>query len=85
MGVTNSLERRLYEHKKDFIDDFCTRYRLHYLIYFEHTNNIEAAIAREKQIKNWKRNWKLNLIRSVNPELKDLEKSLKLDAETSSA
>lgn len=79
IGVTNNLERRLYEHKSGIIGGFTKKYSLKYLVYFEQCTRIEDAITREKQLKNWHRDWKLNLIKSINPTLKDL------DAETSSA
>ncbi len=71
-GVTNNLERRVYEHKNDLVDGFSKKYKLHYLIYFEQYTDVREALAREKQLKNWHRNWKLNLIKQSNPKLKDL-------------
>ncbi|MBP6882061.1 MAG: GIY-YIG nuclease family protein [Candidatus Levybacteria bacterium] len=79
IGVTNNLERRVYEHKNELIDGFTKKYNLKKLVYFEETSDITSAIAREKQLKNWRREWKLNLIKNLNPGLLDL------DAETSSA
>lgn len=72
IGVTNSLERRLFEHKNELVEGFTKRYKLKKLIYFEECIDIESAIAREKQLKNWHREWKLNLIRTINPDFKDL-------------
>ncbi|MEK7165948.1 MAG: GIY-YIG nuclease family protein [Patescibacteria group bacterium] len=72
IGVTNNLERRVYEHKNDLVDGFSKKYKLHYLIYFEEYTDVREALAREKQLKNWHRNWKLNLIKQSNPKLKDL-------------
>jgi len=72
IGVTNDLLRRVSEHRDGIGSSFTYHYKLHSLIYYEEYQSIELAIAREKQLKRWKREWKLNLIRSVNPELKDL-------------
>lgn len=73
VGVTNNLSRRMYEHRDGLIDGFTKKYKLKYLIYFEETSDVNAAIAREKQLKNWHRNWKINLIKQMNPDLKDLD------------
>lgn len=75
IGITNDLQRRMDEHRSGLIKGFSQRYRLKYLMYFEETDDITAAIGREKQLKNWHRDWKLNLIRSVNPTLDDLADS----------
>ena len=72
IGVTNNLERRMYEHKNELIDGFTKKYKLKKLIYFEECHQIEDALVREKQLKNWHRGWKLNLIKSVNPAVRDL-------------
>jgi putative endonuclease len=71
-GVTNNLERRVYEHKMKLIPGFTARYDLTTLVYYEVTGDVEAAIAREKQIKGWLRSKKITLIESVNPKWKDL-------------
>jgi len=71
-GVTNSLERRIHEHKNKLIDGFTKKYNLNKLVYFETTPNIEAAILREKEIKGWRREKKNILINSQNPEWLDL-------------
>ncbi len=68
IGVTDDLVRRVYEHKNKLIDGFTKKYNLTKLIYFETFNNINDAIHREKQLKNWHRQWKINLIESVNKE-----------------
>jgi putative endonuclease len=73
-GVTNDLERRVYEHKNDLIKGFTSRYALHKLVYFEETSDIKAAIEREKQIKGWTRKKKIDLINSMNPNWDDLSK-----------
>ena len=72
IGVTNDLIRRVYEHKHGFVEGFTEKYGLKKLLYFEVFNRVEDAIAREKQLKHWKRNWKLNLIKEMNQGLKDL-------------
>ena len=74
MGVTNQLERRISEHKNSLIAGFTKKYRIDRLVYYEETNDILAAIAREKQIKGWLREKKIALIESVNPEWRDLSK-----------
>lgn len=85
IGVTNNLARRIYEHKNGIIKGFTEKYHVHRLVYFEETNDIETAIAREKQLKNWRRYWKLDLINKSNPEWKDLANELDLlDSESSS-
>ena len=71
-GVTNNLERRLYEHRNHLVDGFTKRYNLNKLVYFETTSDVDSAIEREKQIKGWKRDRKNALIESVNPLWNDL-------------
>jgi len=71
-GVTNDLERRVYEHKMKFVPGFTARYGLTTLVYYECGEDIDAAIAREKQIKGWLRKKKVALIESMNPEWRDL-------------
>ncbi|MDP3169332.1 MAG: GIY-YIG nuclease family protein [Polaromonas sp.] len=72
VGVTNDLVRRVYEHKNGVVAGFTSRYAVHQLVWFESTPSIEAAITREKQIKNWKREWKVALIERANPMWLDL-------------
>jgi len=72
MGVTNNLERRVYEHRMKLVDGFTRRYNLTILAYFEEGNDVLSAIAREKQLKGWLRLKKVELIESVNPEWRDL-------------
>ncbi|MFH1457361.1 MAG: GIY-YIG nuclease family protein [Patescibacteria group bacterium] len=72
IGVTNNLERRMYEHKERLVKGFSHKHNLNKLIYYEYFDNINDAIAREKQLKNWHRDWKINLIKKENPEFKDL-------------
>ena len=72
VGETNNLLRRIYEHKNDLVDGFTKKYKVHKLVYYEEINDTSTAIQREKQIKKWKRQWKINLIEKNNPEWKDL-------------
>lgn len=71
-GVTNDLERRIYEHKNKLLKGFSQRYNLNKLVYYEVFDDVNEAIYREKQIKNWRRQWKMDLIKELNPEFKDL-------------
>jgi putative endonuclease len=71
-GITNNLERRIYEHKHHLVKGFTSKYNIDKLVYFEETNDINAAITREKQIKGWLRKKKIALIESMNPVWKDL-------------
>jgi len=71
-GVTNNLARRILEHKNHINKGFTSRYNLEILVYYEMTNDIQAAILREKQIKGGSRNKKEILINSINPEWRDL-------------
>jgi putative endonuclease len=84
IGVTNNLQRRIYEHKNKLIEGFTKKYNLTKLVYFETMKDIESAIRREKQLKNWYRQWKINLIESINKDWRDLSEEW-ADAETSSA
>ncbi len=72
IGVTNDLQRRLYEHKNHLVSGFTKQYNLHKLVYFECTSDVRAAIAREKQLKGWTRAKKNALIESENPQWRDL-------------
>ena len=72
IGVTNNLERRLYEHRNGLADGFTKKYNVHKLVYFEHTNDIYSALSREKQLKKWRREKKNLLVASMNPTWKDL-------------
>ena len=72
IGVTNDLERRLYEHKNNLVDGFTKRYSVHNLVYYEDVNDVNAALQREKQLKRWTRKWKVELIEKINPEWRDL-------------
>ena len=72
VGVTNNLQRRLYEHKNELADCFTKRYHVHKLVYFETTTDVKAAIGREKQIKSWSRARKNSLVETMNPKWEDL-------------
>lgn len=72
VGVTNNLFRRVFEHKEKINKGFTKRYNVDELVYYEVYDNIELAIAREKQIKNWKREWKNALVEKDNPQWDDL-------------
>lgn len=72
VGVTNNLIRRVWEHKQNLTDGFTKKYTVHTLVYYELFSDILHAIAREKEIKKWKRRWKLQLIEKNNPDWKDL-------------
>jgi putative endonuclease len=71
-GVTNNLERRVQEHKDKLIPGFTKKYNITELVYYEETNDVYAALAREKEIKGWLRVKKIALIETMNPEWKDL-------------
>ena len=72
IGVTNNIERRGNEHYTKAGSQFTKKYNLNKLVYAEETSDVNAALAREKQLKNWHRQWKINLIEAENPEWKDL-------------
>ena len=72
VGSTENISRRTYEHKLGVIDGFTKRYNVNRLVYYETHPDLKSAIKREKQLKNWHREWKINLIESVNKEWKDL-------------
>jgi putative endonuclease len=72
VGVTNNLERRIFEHKNKLLEGFTKKYNLNKLVYFETTSDIRSAIHREKEIKNWRREKKNRLVETSNPEWNDL-------------
>lgn len=72
IGVTNELKRRILEHKNNQFAGFTSKYNVHKLVYYEESGQIETAITREKQLKNWHRDWKLELIEKNNPNWIDL-------------
>lgn len=75
IGMTNDLVRRVSEHKEGTLGGFTKQYKCHRLAYYEITNDVKAAIAREKQLKGWTRSKKLTLISSMNPTWRDLSES----------
>lgn len=72
VGVTNDLVRRVFAHKQNVVAGFTAKYGLHDLVYYEVHASIEAAIAREKRLKRWRRDWKIDLIAGANPDWRDL-------------
>ena len=72
VGVTSNLPARVWQHRHDLVEGFSKSYGTHLLVYYEVHESMIAAITREKQIKEWKRLWKLRLIESFNPEWRDL-------------
>ncbi len=72
VGSTDRLSRRIYQHKMGLIDGFTKRYNVNRLVYYEPHPDLKSARKREKQLKNWRRQWKINLIESVNKEWMDL-------------
>lgn len=72
IGVTNDLIRRIYEHKNGLTPGFTKEYQIDRLVYFELTSDVKSAILREKQLKRWKREWKISLIEKSNPKWNDL-------------
>ena len=75
IGVTGNLQKRIWEHKNKIVEGFTKKYNVDKLVYYELTENVESALNREKQLKRWHRQWKINLIKEMNPELKDLSES----------
>jgi putative endonuclease len=72
IGVTNDLLKRVYEHKNDLVGGFTRKYGVHNLVYYELYSDIRDAIARERRMKKWKRQWKIQLIEKSNPQWRDL-------------
>ena len=72
IGVTNDLERRMFEHKNKLVSGFTAKYNVNKLMYFEDFQYVNDALKREKQLKNWNRQWKIDLIEKENKEWKDL-------------
>jgi putative endonuclease len=83
-GVTNNLMRRVDEHKNKLTKGFTSKYNIQFLVYYEMTTDVHAAIAREKQIKGWLRAKKIALIDSMNPQWKDLSEEWFVFSEPSS-
>ena len=76
VGVTSDLIKRIWEHKSDLVEGFTKQHRIHNLVWFERHETMESAISREKVIKAWKRQWKIELIESENPKWNDLYPTL---------
>jgi putative endonuclease len=76
IGVTNDLVRRMYEHQNSLVDGFTKKYNIKILVYYEMSENILSAIEREKNLKKWNRQWKIDLIEKENPEWNDLSLDL---------
>ncbi len=79
IGVTEDVVQRLYEHRYENGSEFTSKYNCFDLVYYETHDSMNAAIAREKQLKNWRREWKINLINSINPEMVDLSEEVDSD------
>ncbi len=72
VGMTNDLSRRVYEHRNNMIIGFTSKYNVHNLVYYEMFEDVRYAIQKEKQLKTWHRQWKINLIEKDNPDWNDL-------------
>lgn len=79
IGVTSDLQKRIYQHREGMVEGFTRRYQVKQLLYWEEAPDAEAAISREKQLKKWRREKKLNLIKTLNPELLDLSVGIGLE------
>jgi putative endonuclease len=76
VGVTSDLAKRIWEHKNNAVEGFTKRYNVHRLVWYELHETMGSAIQREKQMKEWKRKWKLELIESTNPNWRDLYQTI---------
>ena len=76
IGVTSNLKKRIFEHKNKVVEGFTKKYNLDRLVYYEQTDSVETALNREKQLKRWHRQWKINLIKEFNPTFDDLYESI---------
>lgn len=72
IGFTNDLKRRIIEHKNEFVEGFTKKYKMKKLIFYEEYKDKNDALGRERQLKNWPREWKINLIKEKNPDFSDL-------------
>jgi putative endonuclease len=72
IGMTSNLAKRVYEHKNDLVGGFTKRYSIHNLVYYEMTDDMGSALTKEKQLKKWRRSWKIALIEKQNPKREDL-------------
>ena len=80
VGFTSDLGKRVYEHKHNLVEGFSRKYGVHRLVYYETGGDYDGALCREKQIKEWKRKWKLELIEAFNPTWRDLYEDLLQDS-----
>lgn len=78
IGVTSNLVGQLWQHRNNVLQGFTARYNVHRLVHFELFGDMERAITREKQLKRWHRQWKINLVNAENPEWRDLAVALGL-------
>ncbi len=76
IGTTRGLNKRIWEHKNEAVEGFTKKYGLKTLVYYEVLNDFEEALKREKKLKKWPRQWKLNIINEMNPDWKDLYESI---------
>ncbi len=76
IGVTSNLIKRIWDHKNSVMDDFTKKYHVHLLVWYEIHETMESAVAKEKVMKNWKREWKIKRIEEMNPDWKDLYLSI---------
>ncbi|HBK33969.1 TPA: hypothetical protein DEP34_02125 [Candidatus Uhrbacteria bacterium] len=76
IGVTSNLPKRIWEHKEGVVKGFTKKYGIRHLVYYEIHSTITGALQRERQLKRWKRTWKINLIMNMNPQWKDLYEEL---------
>ena len=76
IGVTSNLAKRVWEHKTNVVEGFTRKYGVHILVWYEIHENMESAIGGEKALKKWNRQWKINLIQSINPDWKDLYENI---------
>lgn len=76
IGITNNLLKRVYQHKEGLVAGFTKKYHVHQLVYYEVHGDVNEAILREKQMKKWRRDWKINLIERDNPQWLDIYREL---------
>jgi putative endonuclease len=76
VGVTSDLVKRIWEHRNNLVEGFTKKYNVHLLVWYEIHETMETAITREKALKYWKRDWKLNLIEKDNPRWQDLYETI---------
>lgn len=79
IGITNNLIRRIHEHKKGLFKGFSKRYKCRKLVYYDSSKYVDQAIAYEKKLKNWRRQWKINLIKKTNSDFCDLSQDFGFD------